>query len=246
MALVTEIGPDLYRICVHNRDLDLQFNHFLVLDDEPLLFHTGYRATFPDVYDALRTVIDPARLRWIGFSHFESDECGSLNEWLLRAPRAQPLCSMVGALVSVNDFASRPARGMTDGETFETGRRTFRFVCTPHLPHGWDAGMLFEETGRTLFCSDLFHQFGDPEPLTSAGVADRFPHTLARIQASPLADYMPYTHNTAGILGKLADLAPRTLAIQHGSSYTGDGAAQLRELTGVMRALLGPPAAAGA
>ncbi|HKY44597.1 MAG TPA: hypothetical protein VJM50_16020, partial [Pyrinomonadaceae bacterium] len=164
MPVVTEIAPDVYRICTYVPQIDLQFNQFLIKDEEPLLFHTGMKALFPVVREAVGTVIDPSTLRWISFSHFEADECGSLNEWLQIAPRAEPVCSMVGALVSVNDFAIRPAKGMNDGEVFNTGQYRFRFVQTPHVPHCWEAGQLFEETKGTLLCSDLFHQGGDVEP----------------------------------------------------------------------------------
>ena len=171
---VTEIAPDCYRISTYIPEIDLQFNQFVINDEEPLLFHTGMRSLFPLVHEAVASIIDPAQLRWISFSHFEADECGSLNEWLQIAPNAQPVCSMVGAMVSVNDFALRPAKGMLDGETFETGRHRFRFVQTPHVPHCWEAGLLFEETKGTLLCSDLFHQGGDVEPLNSS-----VPHEMA-------------------------------------------------------------------
>ena len=143
MAEVTEIGPDLYRICVYLPDFDLQFNHFLVDDEEPLLFHAGYNAWFPEVQECLATVIDPARLRWIGFSHFESDECGALNQWLEVAQSAEPVCSQVGAAVSVNDFAIRPPRGMEDGEVLTTGKHRF----------GWFEHRTFLMGGMLRSCS---------------------------------------------------------------------------------------------
>lgn len=237
--VVTEIAPDLYRISTYVPEIDIQFNEFLVNDEEPLLFHTGMKAMFPEVRDAVASVIDPSSIRWIGFSHFEADECGSLNEWLQIAPAAQPVCSTVGALVSVNDFATRPARGMTDGEVLSTGKYRFRFLQTPQLPHGWDAGLMFEEVGGTLLSSDLFHQNGDLEPLTESDVIERVRRTLLDYQASPLANYMPYTKHTDGILQRLADLKPRTIAAQHGSSYAGDGQRALRDLAIVMREVLG-------
>uniref|UniRef100_B8HS16 ODP domain-containing protein n=1 Tax=Cyanothece sp. (strain PCC 7425 / ATCC 29141) TaxID=395961 RepID=B8HS16_CYAP4 len=155
MINVTEIAPDLYRICIYIPELDLQFNQFLIKDEEPLLFHTGMKALFPQVCDAVSRVINPAHLRWIRFSHFEADECGSLNECLQIAPLAQPVCSFVGAMVSVNDFALRPAKGMNDGEVLSTGKYRFRFVQTPHVPHCWEAGLLFEEWGK-------FRSFSNP------------------------------------------------------------------------------------
>jgi flavorubredoxin len=239
--LITEIAPDVYRFSLYAPDLDLQFNFFLVRDDEPLLFTTGYRATFPALRQAVARVIDLARLRWIAFSHFESDECGALNHWLEAAPQAQGLCSVVGAAVNVNDFAIRPPRPIADGELLATGKYRFRFCSTAQLPHGWDAGLLFEETQRTLFCSDLFHHNGDVEPLTEADLTGRVRSAIGQIEAGPLANYMPYNSRTDAILKRLANLNPKTLAIMHGSSFTGDGQRALRDLAVVMRETLGEP-----
>jgi flavorubredoxin len=239
MARVTEIAPDLYRISVYAAQANLQFNHFLVRDDEPLLFHTGLRGMFPDVRDSVSQLIDLSRLRSIGFSHFESDECGSLQEWLAVAPHAEVVCSDLGAMVSVNDFIGRPARGLEDGATFSTGKYRFRFCRTPHLPHGWDAGVLFEETQHTLLCSDLFHQSGDVEALTEADVAGRSQQAMRQYQTGFLAEYVPYTPLTSQNLMKLADLKPRTLAIMHGSSFSGDGSRALHDLNVAFREVFG-------
>jgi flavorubredoxin len=236
---ITEIAPDFYRISTYIPEIDLQFNQFLVKDEEPLLFHTGMKALFPAVREAVETIIDPSKIRWISFSHFEADECGSLNGWLQLAPAAQPVCSMVGALVSVNDFAIRPAKGMNDGEVLNTGQHRFRFVKTPHVPHCWEAGMLFEETRGTLLCSDLFHQGGNVEPFTESDVIDRARKTLTDYQAGPFANYMPYTKHTDSIMQSLADLNPRTIAPMHGSAFAGDGSRSLRDLAVVMREVLG-------
>lgn len=236
---VNEIAPDLYRISTYIPEINLQFNQFLVKDDEPLLFHTGMNVLFPSVLEAVKSLIDPSTIRWIGFSHFEADECGSLNEWMQLAPNAQPVCSMVGALVSINDFAVRPARGMTDGESFQTGKYSFRFLQTPQVPHCWEAGLLFEETEGSLLCSDLFHQNGDLEPRTESDIIERARKTLVDYQAGPFANYMPYTKHTDGILQKLADLKPRTIVPMHGSTYAGDGERALRDLAVVMREVLG-------
>jgi flavorubredoxin len=236
---VTEIAPDFYRISTYIPEIQLQINQFLIKDEEPLLFHTGMRVLFPAVREAVATVIDPATIRWIGFSHFEADECGSLNEWLQIAPAAQPVCSMVGALVSINDFALRPAKGMNNGEVFNTGQRRFRFAQTPHVPHCWEAGMLFEETTGTLLCSDLVHQNGNVEPFTESDVIDRARKTLIDYQAGPFANYMPYTKHTDGILQNLAALNPRTIAPMHGSAFSGDGGKAIRDLAGVMHDVLG-------
>ena len=243
MATVTEIGPNLYRISVLMSAFNLQFNHFLVVDDEPLLFHSGLKGCFPEIREALTTVMDPARLRWIGFSHFESDECGALNQWLDLAPSAEPVCSMVGALVSVNDFAIRPAKGMADAEVLTTGTHRFRLCRTPHLPHGWDASVLFEETTKTLLCSDLFHQVGDVEPLTRSDVVGRSREALKEYQGGVLADYSPYTPYTEELFKRLAALKPERLAIMHGSSFEGDGAQALSDLAVVFKETFGATAA---
>jgi flavorubredoxin len=235
---ITEIAPDVYRLSLFVPEADLQFNQFLVKDDEPLLFHTGMRGIFPQVREAVARIINPARLRHIAFSHFEADECGSLNEWLQLAPDAAPVCSFVGAEVSINDFAARPAKGLSDDETFPTGKYKFRFVQTPHLPHCWEAGLLFEETNRTLFSSDLFHQSGDVEPLTEQSIIERVRETLIAFNAGPLAGYLPYTRQTERNLQKLIALEPKTIAAMHGSTYVGDGAQALRDLGAVLREVL--------
>lgn len=241
MADITEIAPDVYRISVFWPEIDLQFNHFVVRDEEPLLFHTGLRRMFPDVREAVAKLIDPAQLRWISWSHFESDECGALNDWLAIAPHAQPACCMVGALVSVNDFSSREAKILTPQDVLRTGKYRFRYYHTPQLPHGWDAGMLFEETRGTLFCSDLFHQNGNVEPLTTSSVVDRCQQVLTSYQAGPLANYVPFTANTEAILKGLASLNAKTLAVMHGSSFAGDCGTSFHELAWVMKKVLDRP-----
>src|SRR5690242_15024536 len=172
MTNIDEIAPDLFRLSVFVPELDMQFNHFLVRDEEPLLFHTGLRSMFPVLRESVAQLIDPQTLRYIAWSHFESDECGALNDWLQLAPQAEPVCTLVGKLVSVDDFSSRPARGMTAEDVLTTGKYRYRFYRSPHLPHGWDAGVLFEETRKTLFCSDLFHHFGDVDPVTSSDLIE--------------------------------------------------------------------------
>ena len=238
MASVHEIAPDVYRISVFWPEIDLSFNHFLVKDDEPLLFHTGLRRMFPDVREAVAKLMNPSKLRWISWSHFESDECGALNDWLALAPNAQPACCMVGALVNVNDFAAKEARILSPQDVIETGKYRFRYYQTPQLPHGWDAGVLFEENQRTLFCSDLFHQNGNVEALTSNSVVDRCRQVLTAYQASPLANYVPYTANTEAILKGLATLNAKTMAVMHGSSFTGNCSGALHDLAGVMKEIL--------
>jgi flavorubredoxin len=244
VARIDEIAADLYRITVYAPQIDLQFNHFLVRDDQPLLFHTGMRRMFPEVREAVASLIDPATLRWIGWSHFEVDECGALNQWLEVAPNATPICTEVGALVNIGDFSNRPPRGLRADEVLDTGRHRYRLVPTPHLPHGWDAGMLFEEKDRILLCSDLFHQVGDREPLTTDDVVGRFGEAIAAYQAHPvLMDYMPFTGATRTQLSQLAALKPRLLAAMHGSSFSGDGAAALMAAADVMERHLAPAGA---
>lgn len=240
MTNITEIAPDVFRISTFVPAANLQFCQFLVRDDEPLLFHTGQRQLFPVVREAVAQLIDPSELRWIGFSHFEADECGSLNEWLTVAPGAKPFCSFVGKVVSVDDFiANDSTRGMTNGEQIATGKYQFRFLNTPHVPHCWEAGLLFEETNRTLFSSDLFHQNGDVEPLTSGDVVGRARETFIEYEQSPLANYMPYTKNTDATLKSLAALEPKTVATMHGSAYSGDGRQALLDLAVMFREVLG-------
>jgi flavorubredoxin len=241
MTRIDEVAPDLYRISVYAERFDLQFNHFLVRDEEPLLFHTGMRGMFPVVREALAKVIDPASLRWISWSHFEVDECGALNEWLAVAPNATPVVGVIGAMVNIGDFSNRPPRALAPDERLETGRHRFQFVPTPHLPHGWDAGVLFEETDRVLLCSDLFHQLGDVEAVTTADITGRYRHAVETYQQSPvLMDYVPYTDNTSRQLAKLAALQPRTLAAMHGSTFVGDGASALLASDQILRQVLTP------
>ncbi len=240
MTQITEIASDVFRISTFMRDADLQFNQFLVRDDEPLLFHTGMKGLFPVVRDAVAKLLPPNSLRWIGFSHFEADECGSLAQWQTLAPEATAICSLVAKLVSVDDVvARRPAQAMADGELLRTGRHRFRFLQTPHVPHCWEASLLFEETEGTLFCSDLFHQSGDVEPSTGGDIVGRFQRTLFEYQKGPFANYLPYTRDTGPTLQRLAALKPRTIAAMHGSAFVGDGARAIEELAEVMREMLG-------
>jgi flavorubredoxin len=236
---VDEIASDIFRISTYVPAFNLQFNQFLVKDDEPLLFETGMKQLFPSVREAVSKVIDPASLRYVSFSHFEPDECGSLNEWLAPAPRAEAICSIVGAMVFVNDGAVRPARGLNHDEIIETGKYRFRFKSTPHLPHGWDAGMLFEETTQTLFCSDLLGHAGDTSPITDSDVVGRFRETTSAFQGGPLANYMPYTPHTLGQITELASLKPRACATMHGSTFVGNGEKALLDMAAVMKELLG-------
>jgi flavorubredoxin len=190
---------------------------------------------FPALRDAVAKLIDPTKLRHIAWSHFESDECGALNDWLQLAPRAQPVCTLVGKLVSVDDFAVRPARGMTPEDVLSTGKHRYRFYRSPHIPHGWDAGVLFEETRKILFCSDLFHHFGNVEAVTTSDLIGPTRKAMQQMQQGPLAGYMPYTIQTEGVLRSLAELKPKTLAVMHGSSFIGEGDRLLTGLAGVIK-----------
>jgi flavorubredoxin len=239
MTTVTEIADQVYRISSFAPDFGIQFNQFLIRDDEPFLMHTGFKGMFAATRDAVATLIPPARLRWIGFSHFEADECGALNEFLAIAPQAQALCSFVGVTVNLNDFAIRPARALANDEVLTIGSRRLRYLATPHVPHGWDAGFFFEERDRTLLCSDLFFQPGDPPPTTSADLVGPARDAMVAGQGGPLANDMPYAPYTDASFQRLAGLAPRTLAVMHGSSFSGDAGQSLRELARVVRDLLG-------
>jgi flavorubredoxin len=235
MTIINEIAPDLFRLSLYAPDFDMQFNHFLVRDEEPLLFHAGLKAMFPALREAVAKLIDPVKLRHIAWSHFESDECGALNDWLQLAPQAQPVCTLVGKLVSVDDFSVRPARGMTAEDVLNTGKYRYRFYRSPHIPHGWDAGVLFEETRKTLFCSDLFHHFGNVAPVTSSDLIGLTRQAMQQMQQGPLAGYMPYTRQTEEVLRSLADLQPETLAVMHGSSYRGAADRLLCDLAAVIK-----------
>ncbi|MCW5960510.1 MAG: hypothetical protein KIS76_10145 [Pyrinomonadaceae bacterium] len=236
---INEIAPDVFRISTFVPDFNLQFNQFLIKDDEPLLYHTGMRGLFPIVREEVSKIIDPAKIRWIGFSHFESDECGALNDWLEIAPEAEPVSSFVGAMVSVNDFSIRPARAMNDGESFETGKHKFRFLHTPHVPHCWEASLLFEETNKTLLCSDLFTHSGDVEAFTTSDIVGRFKEDLIIGEQTPFAGAYPYSNKTDEQLKKIAALEPKTLAVMHGSSFSGNGKAAIDDLASAMKEVLG-------
>jgi flavorubredoxin len=232
---ISEIGDGIYRISTPvppNPALPggFTFNQFLIADDEPLLFHTGPRKLFALVREAIEAVLPVAELRHLGLSHLEADESGSLNEFLAVAPNAAPLCGMVAKMVSVDDVADREARGLGDGEQLSLGKHTVRWLDTPHLPHGWDCGYLFEESTQTLLCGDLFTQPGHVhDPLTEGDILE--PSEAMRSQM----DYFAHGASTGSLLEKLAETAPTTLACMHGAAWRGDGAALLRALAGRLR-----------
>jgi flavorubredoxin len=232
---ITEIAPDVFRISIYVKEMNLQFNHFLIIDEEPLLYHAGMKQMFPPLYEAVRKIIDPKKIKYIGFSHFEVDECGALNQWLEAAPDAKPVCSEPAALVNMSDFSNKPALPLADNATFSTGKYNFKFIRTPHLPHGWDAGVLFEETNKTLLCSDLFHQNGDVEAITDSEILTLHRDSLLEFEKGPLMGYTPYTKHTKSMIDKLAALEPKTLATMHGSSFNGDCNKTLLELDSVLK-----------
>lgn len=224
---IDEIAPGIFRISTPVSEIPggFTFNQYLVSDDAPLLFHTGPRAMFPLVREAIETIMPVERLRYISFSHFEADECGALNQFLAVAPDAVPLCGEVGAMVSIGDFADRPPQAMADDERLSLGSHTVRWLATPHLPHGWDCGFLMEEATGTLLCGDLFTQGGAEHPALTEddilGPSEAFRGNM---------DYFSNTRDAPGMIERLAAANPTTLACMHGAAWRGDGAALLRAL----------------
>ena len=204
-ANVTEIASNVFRISTFHPEFGIQFNQFLVADEEPFIMHTGMKKMFPTTLEGVSSILDPGKLRWIGFSHFESDECGAL----------------------------------ADNEILQTGRYGLQFLATPHVPHCWDAGLFFESVQRILFCSDLFFQPGDPEPLTDSSTLGRTRDAILENLSGPLAHDMPYTAQTDAALQRLALLHPQTLAAMHGSSFTGDGQKEIADLADLLKATIG-------
>jgi flavorubredoxin len=224
---VDEIAPNIYRLSTFVPEIGptgFAFNQFLLVDDEPLLFHLGPRKMFPLVSEAIGRVMPVERLRWLAFGHVESDECGAMNEFLAAAPEAEVIHGMTGCMVSLNDMADRPPRPMADGEVLKLGAMQIRHLDTPHVPHAWEAVALYEETTGTLLCGDLGTQLGDAPALTEGDIVGPAVEAEDLFASSSLAPGMPAT------IERLADLEPRTLAIMHGSSFTGDSAAVLRTL----------------
>lgn len=226
---IDEIADGIYRLSTLVSDIappaGFTFNVFLVLGDEPLLFHAGLRRMFPLFHSALSRLIPPQKLRWVTFGHYEADECGAMNEWLAVAPGAEVAQGQIGCLVSLNDMADRPPRILQHGESIELGReRRIRYLDTPHIPHGWDAGVVFEETTGTLLCGDLFTQLGDGPAVTERDIVG------PAIAAEDQFRFSSLNPGMGATIRQLADLSPRTLALMHGPSFAGDGAAALRAL----------------
>lgn len=231
---IDEIADGIYRISTPIPPSAIPggftFNQFLIDDDEPLLFHTGGRKLYAATAAAIERVLPVARLRYIAYSHFEPDECGALNQFLADAPNAVPVCGRISAMVCMGDYADRPARGLADGERLALGRHAVEWIDAPHMPHGWDCGFLAERSTDTLFCGDLFTQFGERHPpITGSDILG--PSEQARIGM----DYYAHTPASDQIIERLAGTAPSTLACMHGASWQGDGAALLRELGAALK-----------
>jgi flavorubredoxin len=226
---IDEIASGIYRLSTFVGEIappaGFTFNQFLVLGDEPLLFHTGPRKMFPLVRSAVARLIAPEQLRWITFGHYEADECGAMNEWLAIAPQAEVAHGPTGCLVSLNDMADRAPRVLQDGEVIDLGEgKRVRYLDTPHIPHGWEAGVLYEEATGTLLCGDLFTQLGDGPALTENDIVG------PAIVAEELFNSSSLNPSMGATIRKLAGLSPRTLALMHGPSFSGDADVALRSL----------------
>jgi len=224
---IDEVADLVYRFSTFVPDVGptgFTFNQYVIVDDEPLLFHTGPRALFPALVDAVNSVTPVHDLRWIAFGHVESDECGSMNEFLGTAPESRVAHGALGCMVSLNDLADRPPVPLADGEVIELGRHRVRHLDTPHVPHGWESRVLFEETTGTLLCGDLFTQLGDGPALASHDIVD------AAGVAEDVFGATCLTPSTGPTIRALADLSPTTLAVMHGSCFTGDAGSALAAL----------------
>lgn len=225
---VNEIADGVYRLSTFVAEVGppagFTFNQFLITGDEPLLFHTGLRRMFPLVRDAVAKVMPPENLRWISFGHYEADECGAMNEWLAVAPNSQVAHGMTACAVSLNDMADRAPRMLTDGEVIDLGGKRARYIDTPHVPHGWEAGLMYEETTGTLLCGDLFTQLGNDGVLTEGDIVG------PAIAAEDVFKASALSPNMGASIRRLIELKPRTLALMHGPSFTGDCAAALAAL----------------
>jgi flavorubredoxin len=227
---VTEIADRIYRLSTHVPDIGptgFTFNQYLIDDEEPLLFHTGLRAMFPFLVEAIGTITPVERLRWIAFGHLEADECGAMNELLAIAPHAEVAHGALGCLVSLNDLANRQPVPLSNGQVIEIGDHRLRHIDTPHVPHAWEARVLYEETTQTLLCGDLFTQLGDPPATTTGDILE------AAVTAEDVFGATCLTPQTGATIRGLAELAPTTLAVMHGSCFEGDGAKALCALAEV-------------
>jgi flavorubredoxin len=223
-TVIDEITTGIYRVSTYIDQADFTFNQYLIDADQPLLFHCGMRGLFPLVSTTVAKVAPLARLRWISFGHWEADESGAMNDWLAAAPEAQVAVGAIGCMLSVNDLAVRPPRALEDGEVLDLGGKRVRYLATPHVPHCWDAGLIFEETTKTLFCGDLFTQIGKSPAVSEA---DLIAPALAAEDAFKATSLTP---DTASTIRRLAALQPAMLALMHGPAYRGDCARALQTL----------------
>jgi len=226
---IAEIADGIFRLSTYVPQIaepaGFAFNSFLIRAEQPLLFHTGLHRMFALNRDAVARLMPVESLRWIAFGHYEADECGAMNEWLAAAPNAQVAHGATGCLVSLNDMADRAPRVLADREVIDLGGgKRVRYIDTPHTPHGWDAGVMFEESTGTLLCGDLFTQLGDNPALTSGDIVG------PAIQAEDLFQYSALAPGMGSAIRRLAPLKPKTLALMHGPSFQGDGAAALHAL----------------
>ena len=225
---IAEIAKGIWRFSTYVPEIappmGFTFNQFLVVADEPFLFHCGPRAKFPLISAAVKNVMPLERLRWISFGHVESDECGAMNQWLAAAPKAQVVHGQIACMVSLNDLADRPPRALANGEVLDLGGKRARWLDTPHVPHAWESGLIYEETTRTLFCGDLFTHLGNGPALTKDSIVEPAIGAEEAFQSSAL------TPQTGPTIRMLAALAPARLAVMHGSSFEGDAAGQLSRL----------------
>ncbi len=224
---VDEIAEKTFRLSTFMADVGptgFTFNQYLIHDEQPLLFHTGARGLFPLVSAALAKITPLEQLRWITFGHVESDECGSMNEFLAAAPEAEVAHGALGCMVSINDLADRTPVALADGDVLELGSHRLRHIDTPHVPHAWESRVLYDESTATLFCGDLFAQLGDGPPTTTDDIVE------AASEAEDVFGATCLTPQTAPTIRRLAELAPTTLAVMHGSCFEGDGAAALADL----------------
>jgi flavorubredoxin len=222
-----EIADGIYRLSTFMPEVTpvgFTANQYLIDAEEPLLFHCGARALFPLISQAAAAIVPLSRLRWISFGHVESDECGSMNQWLAAAARAQVVHGATACMLSLNDLADRPPRVLADGEVLEIGGKRVRYIDTPHVPHAWESGLLFEETTGTLFTGDLFTHIGDGPPITTESIVP------AALEAERIFKATALTPATAPTIRALMRLAPRRLAVMHGSCFLGDCVAALEQL----------------
>ncbi|HTK15450.1 MAG TPA: MBL fold metallo-hydrolase [Acidimicrobiia bacterium] len=221
---IAEVAPGIHQLTTHVPEMNFSFNQYLVTGDEPLLFHTGPRQMFPLVSDAVSRVMPVDQLRWISFGHVEADECGSMNQWLGAAPQSTVAQSMTGCMVSLNDLADRAPRGLADGEVLDIGGHRMRWIDTPHVPHAWEAGLLYDETTRTLFCGDLFTQTGAYASESTDDIVGPAWEAEEIFHASSLAP------SSGATLRRLAELDVEALALMHGPTFSGDCRGALLDL----------------